>query len=302
MMAHTQEHIWHYDYFDPKSRWIFVTPGEFAQSLGLYVTELGHFLQDGKCFTKRKPENTFSINFSAIRGDRPAAPVTIAFQDKSYSISRPATGESLVLIDNRPGYTIDQTGPVESYFIQCGGFLAEKYCSVILGREKLVFASINYLQSLIDSFENLVRIYRQPPNEKRDAYASTLLVKIFSRLLTAGDSPAILSVENKYVKAALDIIEHRYHESMKLSTVADELHINSSYLSRLFLSEAGTSFSACLSHIRINHAKEMLRTTDLSVEEIALRCGFCNSSHFIKFFHTAEGLTPMRYRTMWRQK
>lgn len=301
-MSYTREHTWHYDYFDPKSRWFFVTPSEFAQSLGIYVTELGHFLQDGKCYTKRKPENTFSINFSAVHDDQPAVPVKIGFQDKSYSISKPACGESLVLIDNRPGYTIDQTGPVESYFIQCGGYLAEKYSSLILGKEMLVAASINYLQSLIDYFENLVQLYRQPPNEKRDAYASMLLIKIFSRLFVEADSSAVLHVENKYVKAALEIIEHRYHESIKLSTVADELHINSSYLSRLFLSETGTSFSACLSHIRINHAKEMLRTTDFSVEEIALRCGFCNSSHFIKFFHTAEEMTPIKYRTVWRQK
>ncbi len=301
-MSFTREHIWHYDYFDPKSRWIFVTPSEFAQSLGVYVTELGHFLQDGNCYTKRNPENTFSINFSSSQVNPSDAPIKIIFQDKSYQITKSLYEQGIVLLDNRPGYVIEQTGKHENYFIQCGGFLAEKYSSLILGREKLFMTAVNYLPTLIDYFENLVQLYRQPSNEKRDAYASMLLIKIFSRLFVETDSAPILYVENKYVKAALEILEQRFSEGLRLSNVADELHINSSYLSRLFLSETGTSFSACLSHIRINHAKEMLRTTALSVEEIAICCGFCNSSHFIKFFHTAENMTPMQYRTVWHQK
>ncbi len=301
-MSFTREHIWHYDYFDPKSRWIFVTPSEFAQSLGLYVTELGHFMQDGNCYTKRRPENTFSITFSSSQANPSDVPIKIIFQDKSYQISKSLYEQGVALLDNRPGYVIEQTGKHENYFIQCGGFLAEKYSALILGREKMFSTSINYLPTLVDYFENLVQLYRQPSNEKRDAYASMLLIKIFSRLFVETDAAPILYVENKYVKAALEIMEQRFSEAIRLSTVADELHINSSYLSRLFLSDTGTSFSACLSHIRINHAKEMLRTTDLSVEEIAIRCGFCNSSHFIKFFHTAEGMTPMQYSTVWHLK
>lgn len=301
-MSFTREHIWHYDYFDPKSRWIFVTPSEFAQSLGLYVTELGHFMQDGNCYTKRRPENTFSINFSSSQANPSDVPINIIFQDKSYQISKFQHEQGVALLDNRPGYVIEQSGKHENYFIQCGGFLAEKYSALILGREKLFTTSINYLATLIDYFENLVQLYRQPSNEKRDAYASMLLIKIFSRLFVETDAAPILYVDNKYVKAALEILEERFSEPIRLSTVADELHINSSYLSRLFLSDTGTSFSASLSHIRINHAKEMLRTTDLPVEEIAIRCGFCNSSHFIKFFHSAEGMTPMQYRTVWHQK
>lgn len=301
-MSYTQEHIWHYDYFDPKSRWIFVTPSEFAQSLGIYVTELGHFIQDGHCYTKRMPENTFAINFSCSGVSRSERPVKIDFKDKSYLFASDYADQGVALIDNRPGYSIDQTGPHESYFIQCGGFLAEKYSSLILARERLFSTKINWMATLTDYFENLVQLYRQPSNEKRDAYASMLLIKIFSRLFVEMDTTPILYVENKYVKAAMEIIDKRYSEPLRLSSVADELHINSSYLSRLFANETGTSFSACLSHIRINHTKEMLRTTDLSVEEIAVRCGFCNSSHFIKFFHAAEGMTPMQFRTVWHQK
>ena len=129
-----------------------------------------------------------------------------------------------------------------------------------------------------------------------------LLIKVLSRLFVESDNDQTLYVENKYVKQALEIIEQQYAQPLKLATIADELHINSSYLSRLFSKETGTSFSTCVTHVRINRAKELLRTTELSVEEIGDHCGFCNSSHFIKLFHANEKMTPMQYRTVWQQK
>lgn len=301
-MVTTKEHSWHYDYFDPKSRWIFNTPSEFAKSLGLYVTELGHFFQDGNCYTKRVPENSFSINFTPTPNIGSNNPVKMIFPDRQYTVSSKLANQSIALVDNRPGYIIDQVGRYESYFIQCSGFLAEKYFSLLLNKEKYMPFRINCLSSLIETFEKLVLLYRQPSNEKRDAYASMLLIKVLSRLLVESDHEQTLYVENKYVKHAMEIIETHFSEPLKLATIADELHINSSYLSRLFSSETGTTFSSCVTHVRINHAKEMLRTTELSVEEIGDQCGFCNSSHFIKCFHANEAMTPMQYRTVWLQK
>ena len=42
-MSTSSKHFWHYEVMDPKSRWFFINPSEFAESLGLYVIELGHF-------------------------------------------------------------------------------------------------------------------------------------------------------------------------------------------------------------------------------------------------------------------
>ena len=301
-METAKEHSWHYDYFDPKSLWIFNNPSEFAKSLGIYVTELGHFYQDGNCYTNRVPENSFSINFTQPHNFKTKTPVRVVFSDCEYTLSPELCTQSVALVDNRLGYYNEQTGPTESYFIQCSGFLAEKYFPLIMGKEKCKPIQINWLPSLGDTFEKLVLLHRQPSNEKRDAYASMLLLKILSRLMVESDNEQTLYIENKYVKDAMEIIENHYAEPLKLATIADELHINSSYLSRLFSSETGTTFSTCVTHVRINHAKELLRTTELSVEEVGDRCGFCNSSHFIKLFHANEKMTPMQYRTVWQQK
>ncbi|MBO5071083.1 MAG: helix-turn-helix transcriptional regulator [Roseburia sp.] len=299
-METEKKHSWHFDVFDQKSRWIFITPSEYAKSLGLYVTELGHFIQGGNCITHRIPENTFCLTFTPQNSG--LYEVNMHFPEKDYTISSALAGKGVALVDNSPGYSIEQHGQNENYFIQFTGFLAKKYCTLLLQQEYFQPFAMNWLPSLIGIFEKLILLYRQPSNDIRDTYASMLLTKILSRLIISLSTDQPLYSENKYVKCAMEIIEEHYSEPIKLSTVADQLHINSSYLSRLFSGEVGTSFSACVTHVRINHAKEMLRTTELSIEEIGARCGFCNSSHFIRLFHANENITPMQYRNAWNQK
>lgn len=301
-MATNNRHFWHYEYLDSKSIWLFVTPSDFAKSIGLYVTELGHFFQDGNCYTNRVPESSYSINFSPSSYNHSKNPIQFQFPTQTYSVSPSSAQSGIVLIDNHQGYQINQNGAFESYFIQCAGFLAEKYFSLILNQAVFHPVNIGWMPAMIDSFEKLVLLYRQPSNEKRDAYASMLLLKILSQLIVEKDNSQPLYVENKYVKRTINIIENHFSEPLKLSDIAEELHINSSYLSRLFKIEAGVSFSSCLTHVRINQAKEMLRTTELSIEAIAICCGFCNSSHFIKLFHSHEKMTPMQYRRVWQEK
>ncbi len=294
----TQKHFWEYEFFDPRSRWLFVTPSAFAESLGLYVLELGHFFQDGRCYTDRRPENSFSINLSAPKAESGAA-IVRQFPDERYEFRAGEYENHVALVDNRVGCTIEQHGRHEGYFIQFGGFLAERYCRLLLCGKHCHTLRINWQPELIDAFEKLVLLYRQPSNETRDIHAVLLLTQLLARLVecAAGEPPY---TENRYVKRALEIIGQRFSENLRLSDLAAELHVNPSYLSRLIASETGVPFTACLAHARLNRAKELLRTTALSMEEIAGRCGFCSASHFISSFHQAEKRTPLQYRAAHR--
>lgn len=300
-MPGSSKHFFQYEYIDPKSRWFFVNPSEFAESLGLYVIELGHFFQDGHCYTKRVPENSFSINFTSVNNSLEGVTSQILFPDKSYRISNTADNNMLTIMDNRQGYTMDTTGKCESYFIQFGGFMAEKYCQMLLEEEYYREFAINWLPALSETFEQLVLLYRQPSNPRRDVYASMLMTQTLSRLILGSDSYQPLYSKNIYVESTLRIMEERFSQPLKLKNIADELHVNSSYLSRLIASETGISFSACLSYVRINHAKKLLQSTDLSVEKIGEKCGFCNASHFVKLFHSNEHMTPLQYRNLRRK-
>lgn len=296
-MSATSIHKWDFETFDAKSQWIFVTPSKFAQSMGLYVLELGHFYQDGHCTSVRLPEESFCLSFLAPSGAEP----TIEFQDykgKSYRFSPPYNNNMLAFMDNRSGYVQNQYGLCENYFIQIGGPLAGKFYDMFLSKNGQLFVEVDWLQKVIDAYEKLVRIYRQPSSEMGDLYAFNLLSGILTQMMLELEPVQFILANNHYVEKALVLIEKRYAEPLKLKDISDELHINSCYLSRLFLQYAGSSFSSCLVHARINHAKELLVTTKLSVEEIGVHCGFCNASHFIRLFRRQEGVTPFQFRTM----
>lgn len=295
-MAAKSIHKWEFETFDSKSQWIFVNPSKFAQSLGLYVLELGHFYQDGHCSSVRLPEESFCLSFLAPNGSEPILEF-LEYKGESYRFS-PPYDNLLAFMDNRSGYVQNQYGPCENYFIQLSGPLAEKFYEMFYAKNRQLFMKVDWLQNVIDMYEKLVRIYRQPSSEMGDLYAFNLLNGILTQMLLDLEPVQFILANNPYVEQALMLIEKRYAQPLKLKDISEELHINSCYLSRLFHQYAGSSFSSCLLHTRINHAKELLVSTKISVEEIGVRCGFCNASHFIRLFRRQEGVTPFQFRSL----
>jgi len=60
------------------------------------------------------------------------------------------------------------------------------------------------------------------------------------------------------------------------------------------------TFTEYLITMRLNYAKELLKYTDESINEITFFCGMNNVSHFINLFKEREGMTPLQYRKQWR--
>ena len=129
-----------------------------------------------------------------------------------------------------------------------------------------------------------------------DLYAFNLLNGILTQMMLELEPVQFMLANNPYVEKALALIEKRYAEPLKLKDISDELHINSCYLSRLFHQYAGSSFSSCLVHTRLNHAKELLVSGDESIRQISLRCGYTDSTYFSRVFRRITGVTPSEYR------
>lgn len=79
--------------------------------------------------------------------------------------------------------------------------------------------------------------------------------------------------------------------------VAGHFHISEVYLSKLFQRCGhGETFNEYLNHIRLEAAVQLLRHSDLSCRELALRCGFASTSYFIRRFKKHFKCTPLDYR------
>ncbi|MGN7295864.1 response regulator [Fredinandcohnia aciditolerans] len=99
------------------------------------------------------------------------------------------------------------------------------------------------------------------------------------------------------VKQALTYIQQHYQDSsLTLERVADELHITSVYLSRMIKHELGISYVGLLTQMRINKAVDLLKTTDLSIRDIAETVGYDTQHYFSTTFKKVVGISPMQFK------
>lgn len=101
---------------------------------------------------------------------------------------------------------------------------------------------------------------------------------------------------SRIVKNAVEYIARHFSEDISLASVADTLHVNTSYLSTLFRQVTGMTFKEYLNRVRIEEAARLLSNTDYPVMEIAIACGYKDQSYFTKVFKKLTGLTPRQYR------
>lgn len=106
---------------------------------------------------------------------------------------------------------------------------------------------------------------------------------------------------NNYVKKAVSFIQSNYCNPIKVTDVADYVCINRSYLYTLFETYMKMSPQQFLSTFRITKAAELLQLTSLSVESIAISCGYADPLVFTKAFKQMKGLSPSVYRKQIRQ-
>lgn len=102
--------------------------------------------------------------------------------------------------------------------------------------------------------------------------------------------------KNTPVGQAKCFIEEHLDEEMNCKDVADAVHLDSDYLSKLFKKETGISMLKYIHKERINLASKLLSLTDQSVSDIAMQTGYTNASHFATAFKKETGMSPLEYR------
>lgn len=83
---------------------------------------------------------------------------------------------------------------------------------------------------------------------------------------------------------------------LSVNDMARRLHISPTYLHRIYKKEFGISAKEDVIHARLDKAKHLLRSSDLSVNQIAEQCGYHEASHFMRQFRDRVGMTAMEYR------
>lgn len=98
------------------------------------------------------------------------------------------------------------------------------------------------------------------------------------------------------VKSVLEYIELHFSEALSLQDLANVAGMNPRYFCRFFRSITHQTPMEYVNMYRIEKAAQMLKSTRLPITDICMRCGFNDSSNFIKVFKKYKEMTPNQYR------
>ncbi len=158
-----------------------------------------------------------------------------------------------------------------------------------------------HIENILITMENE---YRSPSAYSKEVLQNLLQLFFISVVryhipYTQKEHPEML-FHNALLKA-IYYIETHFRDDPSLELVAKEASVSTSYLSKLFTTSFGISYSTYLNKAKINHAKKLLIQTPLPIIDIALQCGYSNHNHFCYAFKKELACTPMQYRKQYRK-
>lgn len=168
------------------------------------------------------------------------------------------------------------------------------YSEFAYAQEALRLGVVNYLLKPI-SKTKLIEAVKEALEKEEKQTKSGLMEKILdSKLIN-------VNRKERYsgpIKEAMDYIEANFRAELTLKEVAKHVHLNPSYLSTLFKEEIQLSFSEYVTRMRLQQAKNLLLTTNLTITDIAEQVGYHTTKYFIKVFKEQENMTPNAYRKL----
>lgn len=91
-------------------------------------------------------------------------------------------------------------------------------------------------------------------------------------------------------------MERSYHENITLTALAEQYHMDASYLSRIFSQKYGETIIAFLTRIRMEKAAELMKDQDKKLETISFLVGYDDYNYFSRVFRKKMGCSPREYR------
>ncbi|WP_019914890.1 helix-turn-helix transcriptional regulator [Paenibacillus sp. HW567] len=157
---------------------------------------------------------------------------------------------------------------------------------------------------LIDPGSTPIRILRDIAREAHlgriaDPYiASSLLYQFMMELGRLSlNSPRTESEWPAAVRDSVKFIKAHYNSMIGQEQLAEKMGLSKFHLLRTFSKYVGVTPNEYVNRVRIEHAVELLRTTDWSIEAIAVQVGYSSGSYFIKVFQKLTGQTPGSFRS-----
>lgn len=107
-------------------------------------------------------------------------------------------------------------------------------------------------------------------------------------------------VESPIIKA-IEYIDDNIDKNITLDKISFVCNLSQCYFSKLFKKETGVNFISYLNIKKISKAKQLLINTEDPINNIAINLGFEDCGYFIRIFKKQEGITPKKYRDLYKK-
>ncbi len=271
---------------------ILYTPSIFAKTNLIHLQEIGN-LQAQQPHTSQRENLASYLFFIVLKGSG-----TLEYDKNTYNL----TAGDCVFLDCRKSYF--HRSSEDLWTLKWIHFYGPNMNSIY---EKYVERGGRpcFHSKYLDHYEQLLtRLYEiaASANYIRDMKIFEKLTALLTLLMEESWNPES-NRQNSFKKRNMqnlkEYLDEHYQEKITLEELSDIFYINKFYLTRIFKEQFGLTVNNYLLQIRITHAKQLLRFTDLPIEKIGQECGMRDANYFSRMFKKVEGSAPGEFRKRW---
>ncbi len=258
-------------------------PSGIARETFLYPMYLGRFYCDKDYYVSRNRLDSFLFMY-VVSGS--------GFAEIGSSRYHLHQG-SAILIDCYQPHKYFTNGNWDILWVHFDGISARKYYEYATQKKQLVHSRNPYkmaqpLYKLLDLFID------QTPKE--EALLGKYITDILTEFIGCANEDNFSKSQVLHIDETMKYIAENLHRDISLEQLADQAMLSPFYFSRLFKKETGFTPHQYVIAVRLDYSRYLLRTSKLSIKEVAFRCGFHSESSYCTSFRKTFGTTPTQYR------
>lgn len=220
---------------------------------------------------------------------------TVAFADSTEV--KVEAGDLFIAFPNQIHYYIDKQRPVEHKIVIVSPDMCPEFSRIFKSMVPKVPLLKNAIENprIVSAVENMVQCKKEQ-GEYSETEARGCVLILMSEIFRNIELQEKMPYDNDLVKDIITYCYENYNSDISLQAIADELHVSRCYISRLFSRRLHIGFNDYINSLRVRNACEMLKTTDLSVTEVAYAVGYNSVRTFDRAFFNTRQMTPKEYR------
>lgn len=190
--------------------------------------------------------------------------------------------------------------PLESMLFQVEDSVMAAYLRPLMeGQLRFPTSVPNTVPQIQEKMERIISLFHEAPEYYQLLIRVSLLdllCEFFTHHLM--EKPEEETRYKEKHREILAYIQANYLREITLDSISEAFHMVPKYFSRYFKNTFHISLTEYINRLRLENAADLLRHTDMSITEIALRTGFNSSSYFNKRFREEFHKTPREYRAL----